>query len=115
MNFVPGGSEVESGIFGKKIENGEYIGLVRMWAGDRRMDWKLRVKDQELEEKREFYFNGEQFSSRGWESSWGSWDWGIVKVEGTMHSLKSFIELHLEQASYDEINDSWWQEYEEHS
>jgi hypothetical protein len=59
MNFVPGGSDLESGHFGKKIENGEYIGLVRIWAGDRRIDWKLRVKDEELEEKRDFYFKGD--------------------------------------------------------
>jgi hypothetical protein len=115
MDFVPGGGDAESGVPGKNIENGTYVGLVRMWAGDRRMDWKLRVKDNELEEKRDFYFKGEQFFSRDWDSSWGSWDWGIVTLpEGATHTLKSFIELHLEQASYDEINEIWWEAYEDH-
>lgn len=117
MDFVPGG-EPGSSIPGKTIENGKYIGLVRMWAGDRRMDWKLRIKNDELEEKREYYFRGERFHSDSWDSSWGTWDSGTIRVgqggAGAKHTIKSFIELHLEQASYDEINEVWWQAFEDH-
>jgi len=114
MEFVPGGGGPDSWVPGESIEGGKYIGLVRMWAGDRRVDWKLREKDNELEDKREFYFNGEQFSSDDWGSSWGRWDGTIININGTKHSLKSYIELHMEQGSYDDINDIWCQKYEEH-
>lgn len=116
MTFVPGGDDTLGvGIPGKTIEGGKYIGVVRIWGGDRRLDVKFRIVDEELEEQRDYYFEGELFFSGGWESSVASWDEGIVRLpEGFTHTLRSYIELYLDGWDYDEINEVWWERYEDH-
>lgn len=116
MSFVPGGEDGSSfGIPGKAIDNGKYIGLVRMWGEDRRVDRKLRIVNNELEEKMDYFFKGEQFFSDDWGSNVATWDEGVIRLpEGFNHTLRSYIELLITSWSYDDINEIWWEKYEEH-
>ena len=116
LNFVPGGDDAPSaGVPGKPIENGRYIGVVRTWGEDRRVDRSVRIVEDNLEEKVEYYFEGEQFFSDGWDSSIANWDVGTVRLpEGYKHTLRSYIELLLESWSHDDINEIWWEKFQEH-
>lgn len=115
MDFLPGGDDTHMGIPGKTIDNGKYIGLVRIWAGDRRLDIRFRITDDELEEKREYYFQGDMFFTDDWKESVASWYQKRVQLpEGANHTLRSYIELYLEGWTYDEIGERWWFKYEDH-
>ena len=122
--FIPGWGDNISQIPGKETEDGIYIGLVRIWGEDRRIDRSLRLADidfsdskaveGELEEKFEFYFKGEKFHTEEWSSSIASWyDCAVQLPEGFRHSLKSYIDLLITTWSYDDINEIWWERYQE--
>jgi len=114
MSFVPGGDETGLGIPGKPIENGKYIGLVRIWGDDRKLDVKIRLVNDELQEKRDFYFEGELFHSTEWTSGLGTWSEASVTLpEGYIHTLRSYIELYLDHWGHDEINEIWWEAYQD--
>lgn len=116
MSFVPGWNEGGSRIPGESIEGGKYIGLIRIWGGDRKLDVRIRIVDGQLEEKRDYYYQGEIFHSDGWSSSVGTWDRGTVTLpEGVTHTLRSYIELYvLDNWGNDEINEIWWEAYEDY-
>jgi hypothetical protein len=122
--FIPGWGDNISQIPGKETEDGIYFGLVRIWGEDRRIDRSLRLGDagnsdskavdSELEEKFEFYFKGEKFHTEEWSSSIASWHNFAVRLpEGTEHTLHSYIELLITSWSYDDINEMWWEKYQE--
>ncbi|TKX59695.1 hypothetical protein EXE48_14390 [Halorubrum sp. ASP1] len=115
-SFLPGGDESHLGIPGETIENGKYIGLARIWSGDRRVDIRFRITNDELEEKRDYYYKGEKFSTDDWDEPAASWYNNHVQLpEGVTHSLRSYIELYLEGWDIDEIGELWRLEYEEHN
>lgn len=115
MDFLPGGDDTHLGIPGKTIENGKYIGLVRIWAGDRKVDIRFRITNDELEEKREYYFRGDMFFTDGWQEGAGSWHNKHIQLpEAVNHTLKSYIELYLEGWTVDEIDERWQLKYDEH-
>lgn len=115
MDFLPGADDTRLGIPGKTIENGKYIGLVRIWAGDRRMDIKFRIINDELEEKRDYYYQGNMFFTDGWQEGAASWYKQHVQLpEAVSHTLRSYIELYLEGWKYDEIDEGWRLIYEDH-
>ncbi|WP_435319013.1 hypothetical protein [Haloarchaeobius sp. TZWSO28] len=110
LDFAPGGGYIP----GKEIENGKYIGLVRTWGEDRRVDRKLRIVNNEFEEKMDYYFEGELFFSEEWNQGVATWNDGIISLpEGFTHTLKSYINLLIFNWSYDDINELWWEKYEE--
>ena len=115
LSFVPGGGGTGLGMPGKPIEDGNYLGLVRIWGADRKLDVRFRVVDDELEEKRDYYFEGERFHSDRWNPSVATWTAGTVRLpEGGTHTLRSYIELYLDGWDCDEITEIWWEAYEEH-
>lgn len=122
--FVPGWGNQTTEIPGRETEDGIYIGVVRIWGGDRRVDRSLRLIDLdysgsnivegELEEKFDFYFEGEKFFTLEWSSRGASWHNCAVQLpEGFRHTLYSYIDLLVTNWSYDDINEAWWDWYQE--
>lgn len=122
--FIPGWGDNTAQIPGKETEDGIYIGVVRIWGGDRRIDRSLRsvdvgysdnkTLDGELEEKFEYYFEGEKFYTKERSSSAASWyDCAVQLPEGFRHTLQSYIDLLITNWSYDDINEIWWERYQE--
>lgn len=122
--FVPGWGDKTTQVPGKETEDGIYIGMVRIWGGDRRIDRSLRLVDVgysgsntvegELEEKMEFYFKSERFLSQQWSSSVASWHNCAVQLpEGVRHTLYGYIDLLVTNWCYDDINEVWWDWYQE--
>lgn len=114
--FVPGWGDKSTPIPGKETEEGIYVGVVRIWGGDRRIDRSVRLADVgysgnntidgELEEKMEFYFNGEKFLTQEWSSSVASWHNCAVQLpEGVKHTLYSYIDMLVTSWCYDDINE----------
>ena len=123
-HFVPGWEEKRFGIPGKETENGIYIGVVRIWGEDRRVDRSLRLAEVsygdgnaiegDFEEKFEFYYNGEKFHTNEWSEGDGSWyNCAVQFNEGEMTTLYGYIENLLSNWCYDDINDVWWSWYQD--
>ncbi|WP_311173482.1 hypothetical protein [Halobellus ordinarius] len=122
--FVPGWGDNVSQIPGEKTETGIHIGVVRVWGEDRRVDRSIRfvdvsltdynAVDGELEEKFDFFFEGEKFHTREWSPSGASWyNCAVQLPEGFRHTLHSYIDLLVTNWSYDDINEIWWEAYQE--
>lgn len=122
--FVPGWGDKTTRMPGQETEDGIYFGVVRMWGGDRRIDRSLRLVDVgysgkntiegELEEKFEFYFEGEKFATREWSPSVASWhDCAVQLQEGVRHTLYGYIDLLVKDWCYDDINEVWWDWYQD--
>jgi hypothetical protein len=102
----------------------EYIGVVKIWGGDRRVDRSLRLVDVsysgsntidgELEEQFDFYFKGKKFHTKEWSPAAASWHNCAVQLpEGVRHTLHSYIDLLVTNWCYDDINEIWWDWYQE--
>lgn len=110
LDFAPGGSYIP----GKDIDGGKYIGLVRTWCGDRRVDRHVRIVDNELQEKNEYFYQGELFHAEEWGAGQGTWEDGNIKLSPFIHSIKSYIEILMTNWSEDDIDEFWKLAYEEH-
>ena len=122
--FVPGWGDKSTPVPGKETEEGIYIGVVKIWGGDRRVDRSLRLvdvsysgsntSDGELEEQFDFYFKGKKFHTKEWSPAAASWHNCAVQLpEGVRHTLHSYIDLLVTNWCYDDINEIWWDWYQE--
>jgi hypothetical protein len=122
--FIPGWENKTTQMPGKETEDGVYIGVVRIWGGDRRIDKSLRLVnidysesntvEGELEEKMEFYFQGEKFLTREWDPSIASWfNCAVQLPEGVTTTLYGYIDILVTNWCYDDINEVWWDWYQE--